>query len=482
MLMAAVLTLGIASGAVTAFAAPSTSYIGTAKVTGDTVNIRCDAGMDYKKIGTKSKGDTVNVYTAIKDDENNVWYKIQYNDKAVGFIISRYADFDTTSGTIGNVKAAGAPTVVRKSPDYNSKRVATLSQNTIVKCSGIKNDAYGDTWFEVLFNDKNTGYIVSDWVEFTPAAGSVPIVEGEEISTTAESEYVAPATTVPTTEPTDPKPTKETTTAATTTTTKATTTTTMKAAPTSTTTQKKASTVTSNVLQPNGSNDASCFYKFSSQKAFAESIALLAVNEMEKNDILASVTIAQAILESSCGKSNVAQNKNNLFGIFGSSGAYRTYSSVQECFQSHSKVLKQSYYNNSSRKVVGNHSYTSVCKALTGTYAMDPGYASKLIDIIEKNNLTKYDKMSVSDFGYAGSKTESAEVKIAVASTGKLKVTGSALNVRAGAGTGYSTYGCVYKGDTCNYSATQNVNGTTWFKISTSKFTGWVSGDYVQVL
>lgn len=56
------------------------------------------------------------------------------------------------------------------------------------------------------------------------------------------------------------------------------------------------------------------------------------------------------------------------------------------------------------------------------------------------------------------------------------KVTASALNIRSGAGTGYSVVGKLYKGETVEILEKKTVSGTTWGRCSK----GWVSLDYVQ--
>ena len=56
------------------------------------------------------------------------------------------------------------------------------------------------------------------------------------------------------------------------------------------------------------------------------------------------------------------------------------------------------------------------------------------------------------------------------------KVTASALNIRSGAGTGYSVVGKLYKGETVEILEKKTVDGTTWGKCSK----GWISLDYVQ--
>ncbi len=144
---------------------------------------------------------------------------------------------------------------------------------------------------------------------------------------------------------------------------------------------------------------------------FIEKIGALAREDMKKSKILASLTIAQAILESGWGRSALSQAPNyNLFGIKGDyNGAYctfptseyingrwctvnanfRKYPSWAESLADHSALFNRwDRYAN----LRGNYNYRDVCnKVREDGYATDPSYSSKLINIIEQYNLTKFD-------------------------------------------------------------------------------------------
>lgn len=51
------------------------------------------------------------------------------------------------------------------------------------------------------------------------------------------------------------------------------------------------------------------------EQDFIQKICGYAISDMKENGVLASVTIAQAILESSWGTSELAENANNYFGM-----------------------------------------------------------------------------------------------------------------------------------------------------------------------
>ena len=131
-----------------------------------------------------------------------------------------------------------------------------------------------------------------------------------------------------------------------------------------------------------------------------------------KNDLYASVMIAQAILESDSGQSQLSQKPSyNFFGIKGEyngqsvtlptweddgkgnpyhiDAAFRSYGSVENSLQDYVEFLEGSYYVGVHRSKT--RSYKDATAALTGVYATDTTYGDKLNSIIEQYQLTIYD-------------------------------------------------------------------------------------------
>lgn len=127
----------------------------------------------------------------------------------------------------------------------------------------------------------------------------------------------------------------------------------------------------------------------------------------------ASITLAQAALESGWGTSSLTVMANNFFGIkadaswrgdkilkptteyYGGvktsvNSYFRKYATAQDSFIDHAKFLmKFDRYNN----LFDNLDSTEWAKELQADgYATDPNYASKLINLIAQYNLTAYDK------------------------------------------------------------------------------------------
>lgn len=141
---------------------------------------------------------------------------------------------------------------------------------------------------------------------------------------------------------------------------------------------------------------------------FIAIIAPMAQSEQRRTGVLASITIAQGAIESGWG---AAAPGNNLFGIKGTGqefltteyinghwlsivGGFRTYDSWEGSVIDHSNFL----VDNGRYARAG---FFSCCKELdyvgaalclqNASYATDPNYAAKLVQIIQSNGLDKFD-------------------------------------------------------------------------------------------
>lgn len=153
------------------------------------------------------------------------------------------------------------------------------------------------------------------------------------------------------------------------------------------------------------------------QKDFIETVGKLTQADSHASQILPSLTIAQAILESSWGKSGLTVKANALFGIKAtSSWTGRVYGYMtQECYDGVRFITETAYFRaygswaesiadhgnflcelNRYKAVIGETDYKAACKAIHAAgYATDPTYADKLISLIETYGLTQYDSVTV---------------------------------------------------------------------------------------
>ena len=132
-----------------------------------------------------------------------------------------------------------------------------------------------------------------------------------------------------------------------------------------------------------------------------------AIKSMQAFKIPASITMAQAILESGSGNSELAQKANNHFGIKchkewdgkkvfhdddSKNECFRKYQTVYESFEDHSKFLttRDRYSFLFSLDISDYKEWAHGLKK--AGYATNPKYAQLLIKIIEENNLQELDK------------------------------------------------------------------------------------------
>lgn len=132
----------------------------------------------------------------------------------------------------------------------------------------------------------------------------------------------------------------------------------------------------------------------------------VAKGNMKEHGVPASITLAQGVLESGAGKGRLSTIANNHFGIKCHTGwtgdsvshdddaaqeCFRKYNDPSESYRDHSLFLtSRSRYNNLFKLDKGD--YEAWAKGLKAAgYATDPKYPDKLIGIIERYNLYKYD-------------------------------------------------------------------------------------------
>ncbi|MBU5243349.1 amidase domain-containing protein [Lactococcus lactis] len=156
----------------------------------------------------------------------------------------------------------------------------------------------------------------------------------------------------------------------------------------------------------------------SSTEAFIKSIADRVRILAGKNNLYASIILAQAILESGSGQSNMSQQYFNIFNITGAylgksisfkteefSGnnpyyieqSFRVYSNYDQALDDYiNLMIKGTTWN--SEIYAGawkSHAktYQEAAQALQGIFATDPAYAQKLIEIIQEYKLDAYDNV-----------------------------------------------------------------------------------------
>jgi LysM repeat protein len=158
---------------------------------------------------------------------------------------------------------------------------------------------------------------------------------------------------------------------------------------------------------------------------YIEKYSALAVEEMYRSHIPASITLAQGILESGNGNSRLATQANNHFGIkckasWTGATMYEDDDAPQECFRKYDAAVDS--YRDHSDFLMNNKRYAFLfdldSKDYKGWamglkkagYATNPQYPELLITFIEKHGLHKYDEVKRSEEEEKENAEEKAEI------------------------------------------------------------------------
>ena len=150
-------------------------------------------------------------------------------------------------------------------------------------------------------------------------------------------------------------------------------------------------------------------HKLAAYQKYIKTYGTLAIKQQTQYKIPASITLAQGLLESGAGQSDLARRSNNHFGIkcHEWKGArvyhdddlrgecFRKYSTVEQSYTGHAKFLAERPRYASLFKLRITD-YKGWAKGLQKCgYATDRAYANKLIKVIEDYELYRYDRMKV---------------------------------------------------------------------------------------
>jgi hypothetical protein len=149
--------------------------------------------------------------------------------------------------------------------------------------------------------------------------------------------------------------------------------------------------------------------------SFLDQYAQDAIDSQRETGVPASVTLAQALIESNRGKSGLTVKAKNFFGIKGKGNAgsikmrtrevnkqgqsyyimddFAAYHSAKDSFIDHGKFfIRNKRY---AKALAVKHDAKQFAREIQKAgYATDPRYAATLISIIDKYNLTRFDELA----------------------------------------------------------------------------------------
>ena len=167
-------------------------------------------------------------------------------------------------------------------------------------------------------------------------------------------------------------------------------------------------------------------------KLYVETYREIAINEMVRTGVPAAITLAQGILESQSGQSELCQQSNNHFGIKckdewtgpfvlhdddKKNECFRVYANAEESFRDHSDFLKNRPYYTDLFKLAGDDYKAWATGLKKDGYATERNYPQLLIKLIEDNNLQEYTAIAMERIKNPGLQTYAANNNTVQANT-----------------------------------------------------------------
>lgn len=237
-------------------------------------------------------------------------------------------------------------------------------------------------------------------------------------------------------------------------------------------------------------------------KSFIEKIKPYAMEDMRKNGILASLTIAQAFIESNKGNSGLTTKANNLFGIKGRYNGqfvtmktteyyngvktsvmaeFRKYPSWLESLNDHSEFLRK-YKRYAS--IIGEKDWRRACQKMGESgYATSPTYGQTLTNTVYNYKLYEIDqevlngiscvpaKEPVTNYKIGQTYTTTANLFVRLEPKGEKKLLSElSANAKSHAYNDGTGHGILKKGTRVTIKEVRAVSNQTWVKIPS----GWI--------
>ena len=445
-------------------------------VTNGPLNVRSGPGTGYSKLGTIAKGKTITVLTKQTNSKGELWYKYKYSSSKYGYLSASYVKLKTTSSS-DKVEAftrkaivKSATLKVRSGAGSSYSQTGTLKKNQAIYIQKKVTKASGAVWYQITYNG-STAYV----------NGNSTYVTLTNIKTETDLDRKAIVKEGPLNVRSGPG-----------------------------TGYSKlgalAEGASFQALKKITKTDGTVWYKFQYSSSKAGYVSAEYIN-------LTNIVTEENFVRKAIVKSNSLIVRDGAGAANKKIGTLKKGDEIflQEKYKLVSGITwYQIQYNGSTAYVNGSSQYltltdivseTSMNKKSTTTAVVNvrsgPHKNYEKLGTLEKGKTItvlasvkntdggvwyKY-KYSSSQYGYI----HSSYVQLGTGVTSKIGTvttdSGISLNVRSGAGTGYSKLGSLASGSMVTILGSQkDSNGKLWYKyqFSSSKV-GWICSDYVTV-
>ncbi len=126
------------------------------------VNIRADAGMEFKKVATTKTALDLPILSKKKDVNGQTWYKIK-GDFGFGWVLSKVATVSSSSQF--DIIESGVK--LRLSPSQGGRAIFTTTKESRCTVSGSAINSDGETWYLATTDQNRTGWVFGEFVKMS---------------------------------------------------------------------------------------------------------------------------------------------------------------------------------------------------------------------------------------------------------------------------------------------------------------------------
>ena len=141
------------------YAASEVSINKKGTVTDGPLNVRSGAGTNYSKIGKISKGKTITVLTQKTNSKGEKWYKFKFSSSKYGYVSAKYVKLkssaaDKVTSFTRKAKVKSDTLNVRSGAGGSYSKLGTLKKGNVVYITKKVKKASGDIWYQITYNGK----------------------------------------------------------------------------------------------------------------------------------------------------------------------------------------------------------------------------------------------------------------------------------------------------------------------------------------
>jgi len=151
------------AGAEYTYAASEVSINKKGTVTDGPLNVRSGAGTNYSKIGKLSKGKTITVLTRKTNSKGEKWYKFKYSSSKYGYVSAKYVKLtssaaDKVTAFTRKAKIKSDTLTVRSGAGTSYSKLGTLKKGDVIYTTKKVKKSSGAVWYQITYKGK-TAYV-----------------------------------------------------------------------------------------------------------------------------------------------------------------------------------------------------------------------------------------------------------------------------------------------------------------------------------